>query len=64
VGWNRRRIRERKGRTNPVDYLLYFLGLLLTFQGIIHFHVVSVADFFAVAGIWCSGYLMSYVFKP
>lgn len=46
-----------------MGYLIYFLGLLLTFQGIIYFHVVSVQDFFAVAGIWCSGYLMSYVFR-
>jgi len=47
-----------------MDYLLYILGLLLATQGIIHFHIFTVQDFFAGAGIWCSGYLMSWVFTP
>lgn len=45
-------------------YLYWLLSVVLAALGLAHFHVFTVSDALGAAWIWCSGYLMSWVFEP
>lgn len=45
-------------------YIYWLLSVVFAALGLAHFEVFSLSDMLGVAWIWCSGYLMSWVFNP